>query len=244
MDFINGVYRLTLRPGEQESLTVAYAAEWGLNKANFFFPQPGNYSIRWTCHPWPLDSNKVFWPDPVLVVVARPVGVDEAVYQLLRDNPKLVGVMMSPATHSGPDRAYGVAVPDAETVRQLETIVLRYPKSSYADYARFALARAYLQGDDQAARAPEADKVAATALLEAINFQEFAYSPSALLLLRAITSDQRQADQLKVKLEAEYYDAIEWIVEEAKWVESLAPQLRRQMRKEGPTKRGPRRPRQ
>lgn|GEM_PF-6294073 len=71
------------------------------------------------------------------VRVAEPTGDDLRVYELLQKDSTLARMMMSP-----------VHVPDPETTAVLETLVKLFPKSSYADYARLAIARAALKNYD------------------------------------------------------------------------------------------------
>ncbi len=148
----------------------------------------------------------------------------------LVDDSALAAAMVSPVTRS--DR-----VPHEPTIRSLERIVLRYPRSSYADYARFALARTYLKGNDKATEASEEQKTAAIALLESINAREFAYGADVLLLLESIIGDTKKGDKLRAALRADYADAIEWISAE---VETFSEELLREMKGKAPILRGPR----
>jgi hypothetical protein len=71
----------------------------------------------------------------VTVVVNEPQGDDRIICDLIREDRHLADAIISP-----------VHVPDPETVETLEDILRRFPSSSYADYARFALARAQVMG--------------------------------------------------------------------------------------------------
>jgi WD40 repeat protein len=94
-------------------------------------------------------------------------------------------------------------LPTKKAIGTLESILLRYPESSYTDYARFALARAQLA---------EGKIKEAIQHLENTSADFFPFRASALILLRRIYI-QHEPSKVKLiekELNARYSDAIEW----------------------------------
>jgi hypothetical protein len=156
-------------------------------------------------------------------------GTDIAVYRLLAANPDLAWTFLLPITTRF----------DRPDTRLLERIVRDYPKSSYTDYARFALARAYVGGTFDASTAPDTAKEAAIALLQKIDYKTFAHGPSALILWLKI-APEKDRDRIRKQLDTEFADSFEWLAEQA---ESMTPDDWEKLKKEAPVIRGPRKQR-
>jgi hypothetical protein len=69
------------------------------------------------------------------VEVKEPQGDDKKVWELLQKDEQLAGALMCP-----------VDAPSDDVRPKLIQLLKDYPKSSYAPYARFALARHYFNG--------------------------------------------------------------------------------------------------
>lgn len=121
----DGIIQLT--NGESLSETQASASQLLIDRRVPMFPEPGEYRISWT------GTND--YGRNVLVTVQAPEGADAAIYRLLQQDELLARAIIAPMN-----------IPDSQTVAQLEAIVRQSPHSTYADYARFALARAKLRG--------------------------------------------------------------------------------------------------
>lgn len=113
--------------GESLSRTSASAVNVENDQRVPMFPEPGEYHISWT------GTND--YGRNVLVSVRVPEGADAAIYRHLQQDALLARAIIAPMN-----------IPDSQTVEQLEAIVRQSPNSTYADYARFALARAKLRG--------------------------------------------------------------------------------------------------
>jgi len=113
--------------GESLSRTSASAVNVENDRRVPLFPEPGGYFISWT------GVND--YGRNVLVSVRAPEGADAAIYRLLQQDALLAQAIIAPMN-----------IPDSQTAAQLEAIVRQSPNSTYADYARFALARARLRG--------------------------------------------------------------------------------------------------
>jgi len=95
------------------------------------FVEVGEYTLQ---IPYPYFQRPVF-QSSITVEVRQPRGDDATICKQLRADEKLAVVMASP-----------VHVPDEDQLPLLVELVERYPKSSYADYARFAVARYHMLG--------------------------------------------------------------------------------------------------
>jgi hypothetical protein len=222
--------RLVLQPGEKESVTFAFPVQVAITEAGL--PLAGRYSLRVRYYgilDRPADQQLI---ETIMISVREPKRDDIALYRILVANPKLAAALRSRAEWS-------TALPEPGTVGLLEKIVLRYPKSSYADYARFALARIYLGGNDKIHSAPADAKAAAAALLEAIDYQQFAYAPTALFWLKSITSDAGKGAKIDQTLEIDFADSIERLAEQAN---AITQEQWNKMKQQAPIRRGPRRP--
>ena len=147
LEWTNRTVYLYLDPGEQTSVSIAFAHKHnpgpdGSEDKRYgpMFSKSGEYSAKWlykglwTLRQW--DIERV-----VKIQVQEPKGDDKTICTLLEKDSKLAFVMMSP-----------VHIPDWEIPRageelipRLKAIYEKYPNSSYADYARFAVARLYIE---------------------------------------------------------------------------------------------------
>jgi hypothetical protein len=221
--------RIILEPDEKECLTFALATRDDVEE--IMFPRAGQYGFHLKYYGMadrPANRQPI---ERLTVYVTEPEGVDATIYRLLDANPRLAKAMIARHTLSS-------ELPDGATVSLLERIVLRYPRSSYADYARFALARVYLGGNDKITKASEDAKHAARALLEAIDYKRFAFAPTAQYWLKGITVDPAKVAKIQAILETDFADSIEFLAEQA---ETITTEQWVKIR-EGAILRGPRKP--
>ena len=125
-----------------EQVAWSYPLSWdGLANAvsassTALFPKPGKYEIRFR-YPMPRKPGKSqeFRESRLIVSVQEPTGDDKIIYEMLRENQEL---------------AFELALPIYDPVDnvhdRIREIVEKYPDSSYANFARFALARRHLKG--------------------------------------------------------------------------------------------------
>lgn len=135
-----------LEQGEEISITFSLAVDWradGFNRAKqrHLFPTSGSYVVQVLFpiqypakHPLRYDPSR-FLRAQITIEVQRPKGDDEMAFMYLRDHPDTVYAMLST-----------IGEPHARIVPRLEQLVKQFPKSTYADYARWALARKQLRG--------------------------------------------------------------------------------------------------
>ena len=125
-----------------EQVTWSYVFSWHelgvLNPKSRapLFPEPGSYELR-VEYRLPDQANYPGYlrKAGLKIRVPEPVGDDKIVYQLLKENQELAHELALPI-HDPLDSVYD----------QIREIVQKYPESSYANYARFALARRHLHG--------------------------------------------------------------------------------------------------
>ena len=218
---------LSLEPGTQSTIRHSFAADWLGDEGAVLFPEAGTYSF------------KLYYDDELRIVVREPEGDDKVILDQLRGNPELATKMMSPVT-----------TPPEEMLRSLERIVMLYPESSYADYARYALARHYAHAPGgRGLRAVSDDhKIAVSELLKGID-ASFAYAPDALVLLHRVLKSQGRDDaaaDVMAKMQEicpdanEYLDYLADQLSDEQWIEQNP---RRPTRipdaPEPPTRRGP-----
>jgi hypothetical protein len=197
----SGMYNrvpLFLEPGEKTSVSFAFAASWRTqegaklpdDQGEPIFAEPGTYLVK--CD-YCVDNKQNKLIEKVLKVHVRvPGGQDKAVYDLLKNDRQLTSVLMRP-----------VDTPAKETVSKLKEIIEKFPESSYVPYARFALARAYLNGlgldtaSSRVRRAFAGDELEAVikhgydAQAKKIIPNTFPYRPNALVLLSHLDAHER-----------------------------------------------------
>jgi len=129
---------INLQPNDWVSGTSAGAAEWrdpggGRSwRGEPLFPAPGTYVFGWT---FTREIRPKEMQHTLEVTVSEPEGDDKEAFDIVAKDPYLASTMMSASRAA-----------DLETTEALESLLKQYPKSSYADYARFALARARVKG--------------------------------------------------------------------------------------------------
>jgi hypothetical protein len=206
-----------LEPGQQLASSFATAAHWRDERNIPFeggigiplFPTPGEYVFRFEYGPEVMGKRP--HAKELRIAVGAPQGDDKALYELLQRDRILASMLMSP-----------VDVPNEKLVAQLTELVSRYPKSSYADYARFALARGYRSSigvqpkSTRVAHAWTADALADIGGRFDLDtkrdiFVHFAYQPSALIL-RVRVDPVARRDTL-AHLHKYFPDAFEWVEE-------------------------------
>lgn len=218
--------RLKLKAGETEALVTDLVYHYfpdpvrpGQDEAASLFAKLGEYQLGTNYHakrsrfeerPWFYVSR------PFSFKVEHPKGIDGDVYKQLVANPKLPLMMLAPEIHAE-------ALPDPKTVAAVERLVLRYPRSAYADYGRWALALVCLGGSDRIDQATPEQKKEARIALRALNLKEFAYAPRALVLLRQIAEDEAEKKGVTETLDRDFPNDLVWL--RAKDNEALSPEL-------------------
>lgn len=125
-----------LLPGECSSGSGSLAATWARNNKPLrvgdpVFTVPGRYRISVT-----LSHPRQERPSLAIEVeVLEPQGAEKQACDALEDDRVLRSALMSP-----------VDVPGFSLAPRLRRFIDQYGKTSYADYARFALARHFLRG--------------------------------------------------------------------------------------------------
>lgn len=190
---------MVLKPGDELSVTFALSAEWG-RKPKPLFPVPGEYHIK-VGYSGPREIGDVF-AEPVAVTVRQPQGPGVMVYQQLAQRPRLAAALMSP-----------IRPPSGEVLPAVRDIVERFPRTIYANYARFALARAALNGVSLSARLPEIARATALTQLERIAATDFGYGPNVLVLLRRLQLNVSQKAQIRAELDRDFGDSIVWLAD-------------------------------
>ena len=149
---LNDRTKLKLLSGESISYSFAVAADWGgeidgLYAASPFFEKFGNCELIWGYQAAPPRNFYSVTIKPTFN--AQDEDVSEPAYSELFGD----GVNRQPSAMISNDRILIDALlspinsPDPDTTTKLRQIVEKYPKSSYRDYARFALARAVIKND-------------------------------------------------------------------------------------------------
>ena len=185
------------RPGEELSASFAIAAYWkSFEYLHSFFPKEGRYVSRVKVYDYKSP--------PILIQIYEPKGNDYEIYRMLLEDKKLAGAMLCPS-----------AVPHPDTIPKIKEIIRRFPKSSYTDYAHYALGRRIFKGDLDTTshplkKLPYKQRMEAIAHLKKINFKRFAYAPLALGMLRKLlvaTYNNREAKKIALQLDTDYEDA-------------------------------------
>lgn len=164
------------------------------------FPRPGTYTFQCSylvgVRPGDMAAGRdISVVGSVEVEVGTPRGPDAAVYDLLQEDGRLVSALIG-ATRP----------PEQEVVPKLEALLKLYPKSSYAPYVHYALARYHFH---QGGPERRVHRARAATHLEAVLHRPFAYRPTAAILMRA--ADPAATDRVKNLLNKEHPDAIEWL---------------------------------
>lgn len=215
---MNGSAQLFLEPKERTSASFAIAAEWSDKAGNPFpegsceplFPEPGLYSLKFR---YLLDAKTYTYKEAAIAInVAVPRGDEKVVFDLLKTDAKLATTLMQ-----------SVDTPDKTVVPKLKNIVERYPETSYAAYARFALARGYLKGievspfSERVAFAFAADQLEKViqdrynAGQKKVVPSDFAYLPDTLMLMKLVEPQAKK--NILLRLHREFSDDLGWLEE-------------------------------
>ncbi len=145
---------------------------------------------------------------PIPVVVKAPEGEDKAIFEQLAEDETLVYALLVPLNN--PTRPFFDFMRPARTpaveivVPPLRKLIADHPKSSYADYARFALAR-WLFYDQE-----YGDMHAAEVAMKDLDHEHFAYGDYSLSLLREIlksTGSRDEAELVAARLDKAFPDS-------------------------------------
>ena len=163
-----------LDSGKSVTASRSYAASWSRSSdLTSLFDRPGSYTLRFG---YPPSRSKI--TTHIEVNVISPPKADQPIVALLRGDAPLRRAMLSKED-----------VPTGNVHQRLQQLVAQHPRSTYADYARFALARAAIAGGDtQQARA----------LLEGIDAEHFPHGPQVLLALRDLLDPREQQLRLDI----------------------------------------------
>lgn len=123
----------TIRPGEISVMDRTLGAAWERGGTTVLFSRPGVYWVRLMWYGPSSQSTPRVYSEPIRIEVAEPKGPDLKPYGLLAENAELAKELISPRYK-----------PQPPSIKRLEQFTRDFPDSSYRDYARFALARAYL----------------------------------------------------------------------------------------------------
>jgi hypothetical protein len=130
-------WTLMLKAGQSIRSSNAAGATWGQLKGvegaprfTPLFKSPGHYQFTF------MDDGHTHAKFQVDVDVAIPNGSDKEVWKMMQHDRQLTAVMLSTAICA-----------DRDGMELLESIVQDHGKASYADYARFALARSWAKND-------------------------------------------------------------------------------------------------
>jgi len=199
---------LFLDPGEQTSVSLAFAADW-MSKEGRWMPEQGRVIFE-RAGSYQLQLPYRSMSKVVEVVVPEPKGDDLVFFRLLDKDLRLASYLMSP-----------IIVPDwevrvnRETMAQIKELIERYPKSSYTDYARFALARYYSYHYPVKGKTPEEESLegakAAVNLLEPVVAKSFPYRAYCLVWLSSAYATAGQTEKAKKAWETalrEHADAL------------------------------------
>jgi len=195
------------RPADLHSVTLVMAVgNVPVARRPYLFDRPGRFLLRCAYvtmgdHDHPVASAEI------PVDVREPAGDDARAWAFLQRHPEAVPALL------------GVLdAPSRDTLDTAEAIRRNFPRSTYADYARLAIARYHwgsngawplniYQTVDPAARA------STVAALSEIDAPDFPYRPNALiLLLRALDeTDPKRSAAIEPELRESWADSAEYV---------------------------------
>jgi hypothetical protein len=178
------------KPDDEISTSVAlapiqYENAHGVKVRLFDMPGPYYFMEGWV-EPGRRDDYEIF-SQPIVVTVAEPKGNDLKIFLCLRRQDDVVDAILSP-----------VGRVEEDAVPKLETIVKEHPKSSYADYARFALARKLASGIGGSDPPSDVAMFDAVEQLRVIDHENFGYGDYSLALCRTLLHRLVSPDEEKV----------------------------------------------
>jgi hypothetical protein len=183
---------LFLEPGEQTSVTWAFAAGWKRKDSQWIaepiFSEEGKYRVKAF---YPRASQK-YIERVITIEVPAPQGDDAKIVSALQKQPDLLSTLLNQFDPAPKDVA-----------AELVGLVRLYPKSSYAPYARLALARFRMN------QGSEVQFAAAATELEEILHVPFAYQPNAWM--RLAKADENKRERVNAYMNLEHRDALEWL---------------------------------
>jgi hypothetical protein len=167
------------------------------------FPKPGRYFVKVRYY---LKGKKEQYVEKVAPIeIEEPkTDDDKKVCELLRQNQRLATVMMS-AGH----------VPEIhvkDVIAALSDLTEKFPKSSYAPYAEFAIARRYARGPVFKEMSQNQALAVAVGYLGEIRSKRFAYQPNARLLevsCLATLGEKEKVAKLVDELKSKFPDSLE-----------------------------------
>jgi hypothetical protein len=206
----NGRTRLFLDPGEQTSVSFAIALHSSKtppdhrNQDTPIFSEAGGYKLR--CRYLINEQKRTYIDAAVSIKVQEPPESDLKLLARIRQNGTLLRSMLLPI-----DR------PSKQDMENLRDIVEKHGSSSYADYARFAIARHHLRGGPfRRQAAPDEEEMKAVETLRVLAARDFAYRPNAIVTL--FTADATSRTKLGALLRSRFRDDLIWL-------EQVAPSL-------------------
>jgi hypothetical protein len=210
-------YRLTLQPGEVE--TISSHVLPGLitsEHGDVILTRPGKYELL--LYYYEAVREQRVDAKPLVIQVGQPSEDEAQVYKLLVEDRTLAAVM---ASNRVPDRDHfqdGSTRFNAGTVEKLKSIVDKYPRCSYAPFARYALGRHYAleaRLREAAAKGPTQESQAsyreANAVLEAIDCTSFVYGSNVLMLRLELAADDAARGKLIADLGRIFGDDRDWL---------------------------------
>lgn len=193
-----------LQPGESIAKLSAWSGDWsGHDLLAALFPCPGDYELKldWS---WGDGSNPGQpvggeSPDRLKVQVVEPSRDEAPIVATLAADRSLASAMLSPLNR-----------PHDRVLSKLDAIIDKHPRSTYADYARFALARTVFpeHARQGLSSATAEDMRDAAAYLEAIDYARFAYAAEAMAVWRRILHEQGspREQEIAARLDREFPD--------------------------------------
>jgi hypothetical protein len=177
-------------PDEEGAVVTTWGECLCGERADPLFPIPGNYMARIKWHGNPLTQE-------IVIRIGTPQGDDAEAYRMLRSRRLVAAVICS-----------ADAVPNPAEMAMLTGITERFPKSSYADYARFALVRAAVNGWDRAKTGKFSEEKYQQALgwMNQVDLGQFPYAANLLSLMRQAASryDPEKSAELATRLDRDF----------------------------------------
>lgn len=194
-----------LDPGEELSVSYSLAAKLSEPKrpAVPAFAEPGVYTLKWVCQVGGESHEQT-----IEVVVREPDDKDKVLVQWLTKDRALAMCLLD-----------FVNAPGDSQMAKLKDIAYRFPNSTYATYARFALARGYQAGKGFSPFSRRvADAMAADQLDKVVERRSeikdgarspqpgFAFLPDALMLFSTV--ERVAKEDVARRLDREFPDAL------------------------------------
>jgi hypothetical protein len=180
-------------------------------------PEPGRHSLKcqYELSPAQIGFRGVVLEKAIEIDVRKPDGDDLSVFNALKDDVALISALHWPDHY-----------PKADVIPKLEMLLKEFPTSTYADYLRFALAKAYWANraginSDRVRTAMAADVLQEIVFTrsDAIRREHrhvyFPYQPRALLMLAKADPEYKRK---VIRYLCQYFpDSLEWL-DHYKWM--------------------------